>query len=126
MRYLSRRKDVVDMFTCGTCLGGRVLLMFTCGTCLGGTMFLICLHVYFLGGRMFLICLHVVLALEEGCCCHVYMMYLSRRKDVVDYVYMWYFSWKKDIVDMFTCGTSIEGRMLTYLHAVHVLEEGCC
>jgi len=69
MKYLSWRKDVVAMFTCSTCLGGRMLLlcymrylpwrkdvvdMFTCGTCLGG--------------RMLLICLHAVLVSEEGCC----------------------------------------------------------
>ena len=51
-----------------------MLLMFTCGICIEGRM---------------LIYLHAVLALEEGCCCHVYMWYLSWRKDVVD-VYMWY------------------------------------
>jgi len=39
MWYLPWKKDVVDLFTCGTCLGGRMLLP----------------------------CLHVVLVLE-GCC----------------------------------------------------------
>ena len=51
--YLPWRKDVVDMFTCGTCRGGRMLLMFTCGICIEGRM---------------LIYLHAVLALEEVCC----------------------------------------------------------